>query len=226
MGLIEQVIEKLNAAGLRAEESYPGRPIPYLQGVAAAVSLEEADLAEKTATVAVTVMAPAGMGGGACRAPAATAAQVLEALGGVWKQGPCALDGKGDFYQVKVSAVFSGEAAEAGWAGAPVGFTVQQENTVLTHAVRFTLTQQQDPESGLTLEASPITFEMEEQFAPGEPETALSSQNFVLRIRRPSSLEILHGCRWVGIRRTDTLTGLRQVRTGSAAGRSMANTIN
>ena len=38
MGLIEQVIEKLNAAGLRAEESYPGRPIPYLQDVAAAVS--------------------------------------------------------------------------------------------------------------------------------------------------------------------------------------------
>lgn len=226
MGLIEQVIEKLNAAGLRAEESYPGRPIPYLQDVAAAVSLEEADLAKKTATVAVAVMAPARIGGGACRAPAATAAQVLEALGGVWKQGSCALDGKGDFYRVKVSAVFSGEAAEAGWAGAPVGFTVQQENTVLTHAVRFTLTQQQDPESGLTLEASPVTFELEEQFAPGEPETLFTGQSFVLRIRRPSSLEILHGCRWVGIRRIDTLTGLRQIRTGSAASRSMANTIN
>ncbi len=226
MGLIEQVIEKLNAAGLRAEESYPGRPIPCLQDVAAAVSLEEADLAAKTATVAVTVMAPAEMGGGACRAPAATAAQVLEALGGIWKQGPCALDGKGDCYRVKVSAVFSGEAAEAGWAGAPVGFTVQQENTVLTHAVRFTLTQQQDPKSGLTLDASPITFELEEQFAPGEPETVFTGQDFVLRIRRPSSLEILRGCRWVGIRRTDTLTGLRQIRTGSATGRSIANTVS
>ena len=39
MGLLEQTIDALKAAGLRAEESYPGRPMPHLNDVAAAVSV-------------------------------------------------------------------------------------------------------------------------------------------------------------------------------------------
>ena len=225
MGLLEQTIDALKAAGLRAEESYPGRPMPHLTDVAAAVSVREVDLREKTVTLAVTVMAPFRMGGAACRAPAATAAQVLEELGGVWLQGPCALNRTGDYFQVEVTAVFSGQAAEEGWAE-KTAFTVQQGDTVFPHAVGFTMVQTIDPLGTATLENSPITIQLEERFAPGELETVLSSRDFTLRITRPTSIEILRGCRWTSIRRVDSSEGLRQVRSGEAAGRTVANVLN
>ena len=69
------------SAGIRARRAMPGGVLPELQSAAAAVQLAQVDQAAATATVLVTVVVPAKLGGGSCEELAVKVSSVMPSTG-------------------------------------------------------------------------------------------------------------------------------------------------
>lgn len=217
--IVETVMDALNDAGITAQRAYPGSAMSRISEVQAAVNLEKLEYTARSATVLVTVMAPADLGGSACEEQAIKVGGILEGLGGVCTQEECRFNGYADAYYIRVLGVFYGSDVMSGWTAAS-DFTVTLGTTKAANAVAFKAEQAVDEVTGTPLSTSVWTFRLEENFGRGEGPLPPPTEPFSVTVVRSGSTEIYNECTWISVQLENTDTGLRQVRTGVATSRS------
>ena len=78
---LRQIVEDLNAAGIRAGEAFPSGRQPELTGPVAAVGLRDLNCREGTAEFEIRILSPRHLGGWRCQSTAAEAVTALEGNG-------------------------------------------------------------------------------------------------------------------------------------------------
>ena len=212
--IVENVISALRSKEIRADEAYPGGRIPALTGPVAAVRLGKVDRSQRTTTVQVIVMSPAAQGGGVCEATALGAIEALEAMDGVCTKGLCQFDGMADVFHTEITAEFFGVAWENSWSPGP-GYSVTIGSQSMEWVTGFSIRRQTDGEVTAITNAV-WEFTMEELLSPGSVDPPDPAEPFTLTITRDNSDETFTGCTWTSVKRTDTLRGISQIRTGTA----------
>ena len=199
---------------IRADEAYPGGRIPALTGPVAAVRLGKVDRSVRTTTVQVIIMSPAAQGGGACEATALRAIEALEGMDGVCVKGLCQFDDMADVFHIEITAEFFGVALESSWAAGP-GYAVTIGSQPMEWVTGFSIRRQTGEE--ITSIADAVwEFTMEELLGPGSVDPPDPTEPFAITLARDNGEETLTGCTWTSVKRTDTLRGISQVRTGTA----------
>lgn len=219
MLIVNAVIEALNEEGLAAQKAYPGSAMPNITQAQMAVNLEKLDYTARSAAVLVTVMVPVASGGAACETAAIQAGTVLEGLGGTVVQEECRFNAYADAYYIRVLGTFYGSSVMEGWSAASE-FTVELDDTVLTNAVSFRAEQAVDEVTGTPLSTAVWSFRLEEKFGWGEGPLPSPTESFAVTVTRSSGMEVYSECSWTSVQLEDTVTGLRQVRTGVAKSRA------
>lgn len=219
MLIVDSVIAALNKKGLTAKTAYPGSAMPNIAQAQLAVNLEKLDYTARSATVLVTVMVAVEQGGGACETAAIQAGTVLEGLGGTVVQEECRFNAYADAYYIRVLGTFFGSVVMEEWSAASE-FTVEVGETVLANAVSFRAEQAVDEVTGTPLSTAVWSFRLEEKFGWGEGPLPAPTDSFSVTVLRSSGMEIYEECSWTSVELEDTVTGLRQIRTGVAKSRA------
>lgn len=193
--ILDQAVGVLRDAGIRAERAYPGGGMPAITDIAAAVSLKEAQLRQKTVTALVTVLAPASMGAAACEEAALAAGETLRQLGAQCSVEACQFDGRTGLFSAAVTAVFA-ESVE-----------ITLGSAKLKHVVSFAAWREVDEEI-TDIDGVYWYFRLEEFFPWGESEEAAPGEPFTL----VNGNESYTDCRWMSQKRTTEITGIRQIR--------------
>ena len=212
--IVSNVIDALKAKSIRADEAYPGGRIPALTGPVAAVRLGKVDRSQRTTAVQVIVMSPAELGGVACESTALRTIEALEAMNGVCVKGLCQFDEMADVFHIEITAEFFGVALENRWAAGP-GYAVTIGEQNMGWVTGFSIRRQTDDEVTAIANAQ-WEFTMEELLGPGSVDPPDPTEPFVLTLTRDNSDETFTGCTWTSVKRTDTLRGISQIRTGKA----------
>ena len=221
--IVSNVIDKLRAADIRADEAYPGRRIPALTGPVAAVRLGKVDRSLRSTTVQVIVMCPSEEGGAACEAMALRTIGVLENMSGVCVKGLCQFDEMSDVFHIEITAEFFGVALENSWSPGP-GYAIAIGQQAMDWVTGFSIQRKTDDE--VTSIANAVwEFTMEELLGPGSIDPPDPTEPFVLTLTRPTSDEVFTGCTWTSVKRTDTLRGISQIRTGVAKKRGTSGIL-
>ena len=222
---ITAVIGKLQQRGYRTARAFPGVKMPHIQKPAVAVALHEER--SESQTLAVTVLYPEIMGGGACEDDACQVAEILRELGYVCTQEHCQYDGKSDRFSVRILAVWEEpEPEEAPFSlfadGAAMNyveaFSAEQKTTVMP--VRA---MGQIESVGYISTPQNWTFTLEERIPVDGEETDVLEEPFDFLVRRGGIGEYYEGCYWTSEIRKDTQLGLVKVRTGTAGNRRILN---
>ena len=212
--IVGNVIDALKDANIRADEAYPGGRIPALTGPVAAVRLGKVDRSVRTTTVQVMILCPVGKGGAVCESTALKAIEVLEDMDGVCVKGLCQFDDMADVFHIEITAEFFGVAKEKTWAAGP-GYAVKIGEQNLEWVTGFSIRRQTDDE--VTSIANAVwEFTLEELLGPGSVDPPDPSEPFTMKVTRDNSDETFTGCIWTAVKRTDTLRGISQIRTGTA----------
>ena len=212
--IVGTVIEALQDADIRADEAYPGGRIPALTGPVAAVRLGKVDRAVRTTAVQIIVMSPAALGGSVCESAALRAIEALEAMGGVCVKGLCQFDDMADVFHIEITAEFFGVAKESSWSPGP-GYAVKIGSQKMEWVTGFSIRRQTDEE--VTAIANAVwEFTMEELLGPGSVDPPDPTEPFTMTVTRDMTDESFTGCTWTSVKRTDTLRGISQIRTGIA----------
>ena len=217
--IVNQVIEALTGAGIRADEAYPGRRIPALTGPVAAVRLGKIDRSVRTTTVEVVLMSPAGGGGSFCENTALRAVEALQDMGGTCVKDVCKFDEMADVFYIEVEAEFFGTALEDDWSAGP-GYSITIGQQPMPHVVSFSAQRATDNEVTVLANAK-WNLVMEELLIPGYSEPPDPSEPFVLKVSRSGGDETFTGCRWISQQRQDTIKGVTQIRKGTADKRTV-----
>ena len=219
---LKTVIAGLQDQGYRTGRAYPGERMPHIQKPAVAVALQKEESGSQT--LAVTVLYPESMGGGACEDDAQAVAGYLRGMGYECVQEHCQYDGKSDRFFVRILAIWKDVQADAPYtvsiggelARYTTAFSAEQKTDVAVvgamgkgSAVGFSGKRQP---WALTLEEL-IPRDVEEPEDPVEP--------FELSVTRGTVEECYGGCRWTGHLRQDAQEGLKKVRTAVALTRSV-----
>lgn len=212
--IVSSVIEGLKKAGIRSDEAYPGGRIPALTGSVAAVRLGKVDRSVRTTAVQVIIMSPASLGGPACEATALRAVDALEKMHGTCVKGLCQFDDTADVFHIEITAEFFGVATEGDWKAGP-GYAVSIGQQSMDWVTGFSIHRKTEDEI-TDIDDAVWEFTMEELLGPGSIDPPDPSEPFALTLTRPLSDEVFTGCTWTSVRRTDTLRGISQVRTGKA----------
>ena len=221
--IVNQVIDQLRAAEIRADEAYPGGRIPALTGPVAAVRLGRVDRSIRTTAVQVVVMSPAKSGGTLCESTALQAIDVLQEMGGTCVKDVCKFDEMADVFYIDIETEFFGTALADGWSGGP-GFSVKIGAQPLPHVVSFGIQRQTDDEISAIANAS-WQFTLVELLPPDTSEPPDPTEPFVLTVTRNYTDEILKDCTLISVKREDTERGISQTRVGIAKTRSMMGVI-
>ena len=88
----------------------------------------------------------------------------------------------------------------------------------------FTIRRQTDEEITAIADAQ-WEFTMEELLGPGSVDPPDPTEPFTMVVTRNSSRETFTGCTWTSVKRTDTLRGISQIRTGVARKRTNAGAL-
>lgn len=211
--IVTLTVEKLCASGFRAAAACPGKKMPALTGIAVAVDLQKVDLLEKTANLTVSVLAPASMGAQACQKAALSVGQVLQTDGADCTQESCVFDGLTNLFCTQITARYAGTASAEDWAKR-AGFSVELAGVNLNSLVSFTARRDFEDDVGWI-------FEVEEFFRPENVEELEPQEPFDLTMFRPMQRESFLGCRWTYRQRVTEQTGTRQIRRGTATGRTV-----
>ncbi|MBR4291307.1 MAG: hypothetical protein IKT52_11840 [Oscillospiraceae bacterium] len=217
--IVSQIIEKLRAGNIRADEAYPGGRIPALAGAVAAVRLGKIDRSVRTTTVQVVIMSPALQGGSLCETTALQAIEVLQKMDGTCRKDICKFDEMADVFYIEIEAEFFGTALPAKWSAGP-GFSVTIGQQAMNHVVSFGIARKTDDEVTAIANAK-WEFTLEELLPPGSSEPPDPTEPFSLMVTRSNCDEMLTGCTFISVKREDTLRGISQVRTGIAEKRSV-----
>ena len=221
--IVGSVIETLKGAGIRADEAYPGGRIPALTGPVAAVRLGKMDRSVRTTSVQVIIMSPAGLGGAVGESTALRAIEALEAMGGTCVKGLCQFDDMADVFHIEINAEFFGVATESEWDPGP-GYAIKLGDQQLRWVTGFTSRRQTDDEITSIANAK-WEFTMEELLGPGSIDPPEPSEPFTLYVTRENTYETFTGCTLTSVKRTDTLRGISQVRTGVASKRLLSGVL-
>ncbi len=224
LDIITRVIDGLNQAGLPAQAAFPGGPMSAVTEARAAVSLEKLEHTARSATVLVTVLSPAAIGGSACETAALTAGQVMEGLGGICQQEACRFQGYADAYYVRVLGTFHAGQVSNDWASTS-GFSVKIGDVALPNAVAFKAQQAVDDVTGTPLSTAVWSFRIQEEYGRGQVPPPLPDGTFTITVTRSGGREVYRDCVWTSGALEDTPTGLRWVRTGVAASRAFLSVI-
>ena len=136
--IVSQVIEKLQANNIRADEAYPGGRIPALTGAVAAVRLGKVDRSVRTTSVQVVIMSPAAGGGSLCESTALQAIEVLQKMGGTCTKDVCKFDEMADVFYIEIESEFFGTALANKWSAGP-GYSVTIGAQAMNYVVSFGL---------------------------------------------------------------------------------------
>ena len=217
--IVGNVINALKEEGIRSDEAYPGGHISALTGPVAAVRLGKVDRSVRTTAVQVIIMSPAAQGGGVCEATALRAIEALEDMGGVCVKGLCQFDDMADVFHVEITVEFFGVAMEDDWDPGP-GYAIKIGEQHMDWVTGFSIRRQTDEE--ITSIANAVwEFTVEELLGPGSIDPPDPTEPFTLKLSRELSDEVFTGCTWTSVKRTDTIRGISQIRTGVAKQRKM-----
>ena len=216
--IVNNVIEGLRAASIRADEAYPGRRIPALTGAVAAVRLGKVDRSVRTTAVQVVIMSPASGGGSLCETTALRALEALEGMGGSCIKETCKFDEMADVFYIEIEAEFFGAAQENKWSPGP-GYAILIGSQPMNHVTSFMVQRKTDDEV-TSIAAAPWQFTMEELLPPGSSEPPDPEEPFALTVDKISGKEVFLNCTLTSVKRENTIRGISQIRTGVAKSRS------
>ena len=214
--IIEQVIDTLTDAGIRAERGFPGKRMPALEAPGVAVSLAKQDQASGTATVQAAVLCPASLGGEECETLAVQVYRTIQSMGADCAQGSCGRIGQTDLLCVYVSAVFYGQEGPDGWSK----ITVELAGVDMPRAVTLAAWQSVDA-TVTTLSSTAWSWRLEEMFLPDDTEQAEPQEPFLMTVVRGSRKESYTACTLTSRRVEVTSSGLRRIREGVAQSRTV-----
>ena len=223
--MLETVLGQLRDAGFRAELAYPGRRIPEIREIVAAVHIQKADPVQASLTVAVTILAPEAEGGTACELEALRAMEALCRGGAVCTQNGCAYDSLGRVYSVTILAEYTGFLWETPCAlGKGIRLSIGDE--VVEYAVSFAMEKTSDPkwlqEMGSEVPVDTLwgiwvwKLRLEELLPMASIGASQPTENFTLRIQGETGTETYTGCCWTSVSYEYTPRGVRRIRTGYA----------
>lgn len=198
--------------------------MPHIQKPAVAVALQKEESGSQT--LAVTVLYPESMGGGACEDDAQMVAGFLRSMGYECVQEHCQYDGKSDRFFVRILATWNDVQADA-------PYIVSIAGVLMRYATGFSAEQKADVRvigamgqaaaAGISVREQPWAVTLEELIPRDITEPEEAAEPFELIIRRGTITEVFQECRWTSHYRQDTQEGLRRVRTGTALARSVQN---
>lgn len=217
--IVSKVIETLQADDIRADEAYPGSRIPALTGAVAAVRLGKVDRSVRTTTVQIVIMSPASGGGSVCEDTALRAVDAMQDMGATCTKEICKFDEMADVFYIEISAVFFGTPGESKWSAGP-GYSITIGAQAMEYVTGFAISRKTDDEV-TSISNALWQFTLEELLPPGTSEPADPAEPFALTISRSNGEELLSGCTWTSVKREDTLKGVGQTRTGTAASRTV-----
>lgn len=219
---ITAVIDGLQGQGYRTGRAFPGERMPHIQRPAVAVALQKEESGSQT--LAVTVLYPESMGGGACEDDARVVAAYLRGMGYECVQEHCQYDGKSDRFFVRILAIWNDVQADAPYA-------VSVNGELMRYTTAFWAEQKteispigamgQEAAVGFAAKAQPWVLTLEELIPRDVEEPAEPAEPFELVVRRGTVAECYRGCRWTAHRRQDTQEGLKKARIGVALTRSV-----
>lgn len=218
---LRAVIEGLQQQGYRTGRAFPGERMPHIQKPAVAVALQKEESGSQT--LAVTVLYPESMGGGACEDDARVVAGYLRGMGYECVQEHCQYDGKSDRFFVRIQATWNDVQADA-----PYSISVNEE--LMRYTTAFRAEQKTDvffigamgrgEAAGFAVKPQPWVLTLEELIPRDITEPGAEEEPFALTVRRGSVGECYTGCRWMDQIRQDTQEGLKKIRTAVALRRS------
>lgn len=214
---LAQVVDLLNAGGIRAETAFPAERITRITGPVAAVSLAEVDQEKNTVTVLVEILVPKESGGYVCQQKALAAYSILADAGAVCSQGGCEFLNKGNVFRVSVRAVFRSLARSSNLESIPE-YTIITGPLTLQYACGFSAEQALDSTVTSLLDA-PWEFTVEEFFPWGVQDTLEADEPFMLDLRCMGNIDRFEECKWTHRQRIAEELGIRQIRKGKAKGR-------
>lgn len=213
---LKTVIAGLQEQGYRTGRAFPGERTPHIQKPAVAVALQKEEAGSQT--LAVTVLYPESMGGGACEDDARVVAGFLRGMGFECVQEHCQYDGKSDRFFVRILAIWKDVQADA-------PYTVSIGSELMRYTTGFRAERKRetawDEEAGGAVETVTWMLTLEEMIPRGAEETEETEEPFVLMVTRGAVQECYGNCRWAAHIRQDTQEGLRKMRTASAQTRTV-----
>lgn len=214
---LNTVIAGLQREGYRTGRAFPGERMPHIQKPAVAVALQKE--ASGSQTLAVTVLYPENMGGGACEDDARVVAGFLRGMGYECVQEHCQYDGKSDRFFVRILATWNDVQADA-------PYTVTVGENLMRYTTSFQAEQKinvedWDGRDGENSASAPWTLTLEEMIPRDVEEPEDVAVPFVLTVSRGTVEESYSDCCWSSYNRLDTQEGLRKVRTVLALKRNV-----
>ena len=206
---LKTVIAGLQDQGYRTGRAFPGERMPHIQRPAVAVALQKEESGSQT--LAVTVLYPESMGGGACEDDARVVAGFLRGMGYECVQEHCQYDGKSDRFFVRILATWNDVQADA-------PYTVTVGENLMRYTTSFQAEQKinvedWDGRDGENSASAPWTLTLEEMIPRDVEEPEDVAVPFVLTVSRGTVEESYSDCCWSSYNRLDTQEGLRKVRT-------------
>ena len=196
MRYIENAVDALQAAGIRAERGYPAEDVPHLTGPVVAVTVEQAE--QKRVVLAATVYGPAAQGGRVCEELAQTVADTLREKRARCQVDGCRYDGETGLFSVKVTACWLESLHN----------TVQIDNATLAYATEFSAVQTRqvqqvtNPETGeksVVNEEVIWTVAIQELLPFREVMVVDHKAAFTLRVKHENCTEVYPQCYWLSI---------------------------
>ncbi len=223
--LVENIIDALRISGVRADRACPGKRMPEIQSVAAAVQLAKLDRKEATATVLVSVLAPKTAGAAEAEDAAIRICRLLEYEGGDSRLEKTEYLNGPECFCTEVYATFFGRENASGWI--PIfpeesdpeetpAFFVAVNGVNHPYVVSFRGFRQVD-ENAMSIDDTPWCFRMEEVYPMEIPEKTMPISNFSLEVTRAAGMERFTGCVLTSHTREWRMDGQHQIWEGTAS---------
>ncbi len=225
MGLvkIEEAVQALISAGIRARRGWPGNPYPSLTGPVAAVGLHR--VTETETTLSCRVFCPAELGGTLCEDTAVKAAEALTELGAECVQEACSYERSASLFSVVVLASWKQKIAavpdpDPEPEDTDLKCTVAIDGKNLPYLTGFSsrqvarmepLRELMEGVTGIRPE-EPYWLLTVEELLPDSQALEAEVYSFTVTVKRGAGTETYTGCYWQEIRREHTPAGVKQQR--------------
>lgn len=224
--VVETVVDILSQEGIRTERACPGRKMPEIQSLAAAVQLVTLNQAEETATVLVSVLVPAFAGAAEAEDRAMEIYRLLQDNGGVCRQEKTEYLKAPELFCAEVYAVFSGRETASGWVETlppaeppeeiPPTFSVALNAVAYPYVASFRAVREVS-ETQTEIAHASWHFRMEEIYPLDASENSVPVSDFSIKVTRPERTEIFTNCVLTAQTREIHADGQHQIWEGIAS---------
>lgn len=216
--IVDRVIDLLNKGGIMAAWAQPQGKMGIIHSVVAAVSFQQIDQAQRTATVRVEIVGSVDSGGRRCEELAVKAYEILRNAGAVCSMGRCSFVGRLGQFSLPLLAVFRGDVYDRDWvplAEEVAGrLDVTVDGVALPHTTSFSATQAVENADTDELSDMAWGFSIEEWIPAGEMAPENPTGLFEMTVTTDGSEESFEGCYMTELRRETETSGVRQIRKG------------